>query len=239
MISTFIKILKKASLKRHLRQVKRYMTAGNSHFLEGFKLDLNNPEQQKKYLTVGEDTTLACAVIFESPSGEVSIGNNTFIGTSNLICHTKIEVGDNVFIAWGCYLYDHDSHSIDYREREKDILQQLDDYRSGRNFIVNKNWNVVNSRPIKVCSNAWIGMHSIVLKGVTIGEGAVVGAGSVVTKDVPAWAIVGGNPARVLKYIPEELRKPKSTDQSPDAPKTTTRPTKPAKEFRYAAASLL
>lgn len=53
-------------------------------------------------------------------------------------------------------------------------------------FIAHKNWDVVNSKPITICNDAWIGMNCIILKGVTIGEGAIVGAGSVVTKDVPA-----------------------------------------------------
>lgn len=50
-------------------------------------------------------------------------------------------------------------------------------------------------------------MEAIILKGVTIGEGAIVGAGSVVTKDVAPWTVVGGNPARVIKEIPINLRK--------------------------------
>lgn len=58
--------------------------------------------------------------------------------------------------------------------------------RNGRNFIAHKNWDVVNSKPITICNDAWIGMNCIILKGVTIGEGAIVGAGSVVIKDVPA-----------------------------------------------------
>ena len=50
-------------------------------------------------------------------------------------------------------------------------------------------------------------MNCIILKGVTIGEGAIVGAGSVGTKDVPDWTVAGGNPAKVIKVLPENLRK--------------------------------
>jgi len=207
MLSLLKRSLKKIAFDAHLRSVKQYITDGNAHFLEGFTLDLNKPNAQKKYLKVGGDTMLACSVIFESGEGEVTIGRGTYIGTSKIICRSRIEIEDNVFIAWGCYLYDHDSHSIDYRERQLDIIQQLADLKSGKNFIENKNWAVVNSKPIKICSNAWIGMHSIILKGVTVGEGAIIAAGSVVTKDVPAWTIAGGNPARVVKEIPQELRK--------------------------------
>ncbi|WP_305037027.1 acyltransferase [Pedobacter sp. SYP-B3415] len=190
-----------------LKLASHYGVIGNAHLLSSFKLSLQNPLQNKKYLRVGDDTVLDCKVTFESTGGELIIGNRTYIGNSHLIVRNRVEIEDDVFIAWGCYVYDHDSHSLDYRDRQQDISQQLDDLRNGRNFIANKNWDVVNSKPIKICSHAWIGMHAIILKGVTIGEGAIVGAASVVTKDVAPWTVVGGNPAKLIKEIPEELRK--------------------------------
>lgn len=57
------------------------------------------------------------------------------------------------------------------------------------------------SRPIRLCGNVWIGAGAIVLPGVTVGEDAIVGAGAVVTKDVPPGAVVGGNPARLIKFL--------------------------------------
>src|SRR5215469_8630971 len=140
MVSFFIRQLKNYAFNSHLKAVRPFIKTGNAHFRPGFKLQLNDPTDDKIYLTVGDDTMLECNIVFESPAGEVVIGNNTYIGTSNIICRSKIEIGDNVFIAWGGYLYDHDSHSIDYRERENDIVQQLKDFRSGNNFIANKNW---------------------------------------------------------------------------------------------------
>jgi len=182
------------------------MKKGNSHFLNGFNISFYNLANDKIYLKIGDDSILACNIIFESKGGEIIIGDRSFIGASSLICREKIEVQNNVFIAWGCWIYDHDSHSIDFRERQNDIHQQLIDLRSGKNFIENKNWDVVNSKPIVIQSNAWIGMNCIILKGVTIGEGAIVGAGSVVTKDVLPWTIVAGNPAKLIREIPIELR---------------------------------
>ena len=144
---------------------------------------------------------LDCQVNFESAEGEVVIGNRVYIGSSTIISRSRVEFGDNIFVAWGTYFYDHDSHPVDHLERRKDIMQQLQDFRGGRDFRLNKNWEHVNSKPIRVCSDAWIGMNCIILKGVTIGEGAIVAAGSVVTKDVSPWTIVAGNPAVVVKQL--------------------------------------
>jgi galactoside O-acetyltransferase len=207
MVTKIISFWRKYRLKKNLKKIRKHIQVGNSHFFEMFSINLTNPLKDKKYVKIGNDTILDCTISFESSMGEVIIGNNVFIGRSNLICRSKIEIEDNVFMAWGTFLYDHNSHSIDYKEREKDISQQLIDYRCGNFFTENKNWDVVDSKPIKICSNAWIGMNCIILKGVTIGEGAIVGAGSVVTKDVPAWTVVGGNPAVVIKYLEGDLKK--------------------------------
>ena len=72
-------------------------------------------------------------------------------------------------------------------------------------FEGRQNWDGVESRAIKIGNHSWIGMHSIVLKGVQIGEGAIIAAGSVVTRDVPAWSVVAGNPAKPVKDLPREF----------------------------------
>ena len=61
--------------------------------------------------------------------------------------------------------------------------------------------------PVRIKKSAWLGLHSIVLGGVTIGEGAVIAAGAVVTKDVPDFALAGGVPAKVIKFLPKPPNK--------------------------------
>ncbi|MCX2432361.1 acyltransferase [Pedobacter sp. GR22-10] len=207
MFDKILSYFKQLKYKAHLKSVMSFIEIGSSHLLENFKLRITNPIANKKYVTIGQGSILNCEIIFETEQGNVQVGNNSYIGNTTIICRSNVVFEDNIFVAWGGYFYDHDSHSLDYKERRKDIATQLHDYRAGRNFIENKNWNVVNSKPIRICSDAWIGMNCIILKGVTIGEGAIVGAGSIVTKDVEPWTIVGGNPARKLKDIPQELRK--------------------------------
>jgi acetyltransferase-like isoleucine patch superfamily enzyme len=149
-------------------------------------------------LTVGKDTTVEGLIFFENHNASVSIGERTFIGGgSKLVAAESVTVGDDVLISWGVTIVDHNSHSIRFSERSKDVL----DWREGR-----KDWSNVKTGPAVIGDKAWLGFNVIVLKGVTVGEGAIVGAGSVVTKDVAPWTIVGGNPARLIREIPEDER---------------------------------
>lgn len=200
--------IKKRLKKRRLKKFENHFEVGdNSILLDGFNLSIRFPESGKKYLKVGDDSMLSCKIVFESSEGHVTMGDRVFIGNSTIICRSDITFGNDIFVAWGTYFYDHDSHSLDYKERRKDLARQIEDYKAGRNFIASKNWEAVNSNPIKIDDDAWIGMNCIILKGVTIGKGAIVGAGSVVTHDVPDWTVVAGNPAKIIKEIPFELRK--------------------------------
>lgn len=189
-------------IKNHQRKkaIKRFTLIGKSSIDRGINLRMDVPKN-KYYLIVGENSIVSGNFIFESPGGNVKIGNHSYIGGGTFISRTSIEIGDNVTIAWGGTFYDHDSHSLDYMKRRKDIDDELNDIRNGRCFIANKDWSDVAAKPIRICNDAWIGMNVIILKGVTIGEGAIVGAGSVVTKDVPAWSVAAGNPAKVVKML--------------------------------------
>lgn len=196
-----VNLLKNYLYRKRVKAAKVYMTIDDTVvFTHTFSLRQDIVSSQKR-LTIGKDCIIGGQFIFESSIGNITIGEHSFIGGSTFISRSSIIIGSNVTIAWGCTIYDHDSHSLNHMERRKDISDELDDIRNRRNFIAHKNWDVVNSKPITICDDAWIGMNCIILKGVTIGEGAIVGAGSVVTKDVPAWTVVAGNPAKVVKTL--------------------------------------
>jgi len=166
------------------------------------KYDFIVTPEERIYVTIGEKGLIGACFIFETTQGNVKIGNNVHIGGATFICRTSINIEDDVTMAWGITLYDHNSHSIYWEERKNDNHQCYEDYLNyNGNNIVNKDWSNVVSKPIHICSKAWIGFGVTILKGVTIGEGAVVGAKSIVTKDVPAWTIVAGNPARVIRTL--------------------------------------
>lgn len=141
---------------------------------------------------VGEKSIIEARIVFEREGAIVRIGDRSFIGGSSIYCATKIEIGNDVLISFGVSIADHDSHSTIFDHRKNDVLLWYD----GK-----KDWTNVRSRPVVIGDRVWIGMHSIILEGVTIGEGSVIGAGSVVTNDVAPYTIVAGNPARKIRKI--------------------------------------
>jgi acetyltransferase-like isoleucine patch superfamily enzyme len=145
-------------------------------------------------IMIGNDCLIHGELVTEIDASKIKIGNNVFIGGATLIdCIVSVTIEDDVLVSYQCIIADSDNHNVDYFIRRVD----LSDWRRGYH-----DWSKTLSAPIKICKGAWIGARSIILKGVTIGEAAVVGAGSVVTKDVPPWTVVAGNPARVIRKIP-------------------------------------
>lgn len=150
-------------------------------------------------LEIGEGSIVEGSVVSERDGACIIIGKNTFIGGSLIASATKIEIGDDVLISWGCNIVDHNSHPIGWQQRKNDVR----DWYMGS---AHKDWSHVLMKPVRIGDKAWLGLRVIILKGVEIGEGAVVAAGSVVTKDVPSWTIAAGNPAKVIREIPIEER---------------------------------
>jgi acetyltransferase-like isoleucine patch superfamily enzyme len=141
-------------------------------------------------LRIGSDCIIHSVFAFDREGAHISIGDRCYIGKSLLVSGENIEIRDDVTISWGVTIVDHDSHSTLWSERQQDILNW------GQGI---KSWTGITRRKVLIDSRAWIGFNVIILKGVTVGADAVVGAGSVVTHDVPANSIVAGNPARVLR----------------------------------------
>lgn len=188
--------------KKERRAITPYVDLHpNSYYGDSFHVDLRNPKNGNTYLKTGEHCVLDGSYVFETSGGRIEIGDRVHIGASTLISINEIKIDDDVTIAWNCLIYDHNSHSVDWKQRCLDTEREYRCYLNNKPLIADKDWRCVKSAPIHICKKAWIGTGVIILKGVTIGEGAVVGAGSVVTKNVPAWCVVAGNPAQVVKRI--------------------------------------
>lgn len=115
----------------------------------------------------------------------LQIGDDVGISGSSISVSKKVTIGNYVMIGSGCLILDNDAHPLDPESR--------------------KMGESPKAAPILIQDHVFIGARSIVLKGVSIGEAAVVGAGSVVTRDVPAYAICAGNPARIVGDVRRNL----------------------------------
>lgn len=112
------------------------------------------------------------------PGACLTIGERVGISGASISCSQSIVIGDRVLIGTGCLICDHDAHPIHPDKRE--------------------DGDSIRCKPVVVEDDVFIGARSIVLKGVRLGRGCVVGAGSVVARDVPEFAVVAGNPTKVI-----------------------------------------
>jgi len=149
-----------------------------------------NNNQDRRAIRIGENSRLLCRLETMGHGGDISIGSYCFVGENTHIwSSSSVTIGDRVLISHDVNIHDTDSHALSAKLRHKHFT---DMFATGHPRILEG----VASRPIIIGDDAWIGFGATVLKGVTIGQGAVIGARSVVTKDVPAFTIVVGNPAR-------------------------------------------
>lgn len=131
--------------------------------------------------------------------GMLALGDYSFVGRARIFAAHKVEIGKNVLISDNVIILDSDLHSISASRRLEEALRWS-------NGIFPDVYDGILGESVFIADHVWIGANSVILKGVTIGEGAIVGAGSVVTKDVPPYTIVAGNPARVIREIPIDER---------------------------------
>lgn len=144
---------------------------------------------------IGADCLIQGALVLERPESIIRIGHRSSIGGGTILdCAQLIEIGDDTMISYQCLLADSDNHSIYAEERRDDVVRWKNERRH--------DWSRVEMRPIVIGSRCWIGARALILKGVRIGDGAIVGAGSVVTREVPPWSVVAGNPARIVRTVP-------------------------------------
>ena len=121
--------------------------------------------------------------LWVGPGARLHVGHRVGLSNSTIVCQRSVSVEDGVFLGGGCQVYDTDFHSLLAAVRA----------RPGNPGV--------RTAPIVIGRGAFVGGHSIVLKGVTIGEEAVVGAGSVVRADVPGHQVWAGNPAVYLRDL--------------------------------------
>ncbi len=129
------------------------------------------------------------------PRGRVRLGECALVTAVRIVCDAEIEIGDYALLSWNVVLMDSYRVPFDPAERRRALREAAE--RSCR--LEGR----ATPRPIRIGRNVWIGFDACVLPGITIGEGSIVGARSVVVDDVAPFTIVAGNPARVVRRLDE------------------------------------
>jgi maltose O-acetyltransferase len=149
----------------------------------------------RENLRIGEYCHIAGQLCINRSGGRLSIGSYCFVGPESRIwVIDEIEIGNFVLISHLVDIHDSDSHPLEAGIRRQDPIELFEGKRP-------LHFEHVTSAPVRIEDDVWIGFKSTILKGVTIGRGAVIAAASVVTKDVEPFTLVAGNPARVVRTL--------------------------------------
>jgi acetyltransferase-like isoleucine patch superfamily enzyme len=144
-------------------------------------------------LSVGRGASvLDLTVLDVGPRGHVIVGDFALLNAARIICDAEVTIGDFALVGWGVVLMD--TYRVPFEATERRKLLHALPRRASRRLP-----NTGEALPVHIGRGAWIGFGASILPGVTVGEGAIVGARAVVVDDVPARAVVAGNPARVVR----------------------------------------
>ena len=190
----FGKLLRQTNQYRRKKKFDRIVRAANSSKIYNGAVIINR-HQNPDLIHIGAHTHVKGELQLLAQGGCIKIGDYCYIGEQTRIwsCE-KIVIGNRVLIAHNVNIHDNISHPINSSDRHRDYKRIL-----GLN---KESPQLFNLHPdgVEIKDDAWIGFNASILKGVTVGKGAIIGAGSVVTEDVPDLAVVVGNPAKIIKY---------------------------------------
>lgn len=154
---------------------------------------IENFRSERSAISIGSHSRIRGQLVKLGHGGLIKIGNSCFVGENSRVWSgVEITIGDRVLISHDVNIHDTISHSLSAASRHRHV-EQIFAEGHPRSFE-----DLPPQAPILIEDDVWIGFSSTILKGVTIGRGAVVGAASVVTKSVEPFTVVAGNPARVI-----------------------------------------
>lgn len=125
-------------------------------------------------------------IVTRTEEARIHIGSRVGISGATIYAREYIEIGDDTNIGGNVKILDNDFHPLDEEERRLDIKEKI------------------GVRPVKIGKDCFIGCNALILKGTELGDGCVVGAGSVVSGKFEARSVIAGNPARVIRKLGEE-----------------------------------
>lgn len=146
-------------------------------------------------INIGAYTHIRGELLTFGHGGKIDIGEYCYVGEGSHIWSARqIFIGDRVLISHNVNIFDNSTHPVSAKKRHEQFRQII---ISGQPKAID-----LGEKPVMIANDVLIGCMSVILAGVNIGEGAIIGAGSVVTRDVPPYTIVAGNPAHIIREIP-------------------------------------
>ncbi len=189
---------KRLKAKYLCHRLNTHATQIFSQHEEAFKMDSSAPSNDKLLHLVDKVSKDRQEILKEMLE---QVGSSCVIESPfNCDYGSNITLGNNVYMNFGCVILDCAKVIIG-----NDVYfgPNVQVYTAGHPLdpAVRKNWGPEFAKPITIKDDVWIGGNAIIVPGVTIGNGSVIGAGSVVTKDVPPFTVVAGNPAKVIRRL--------------------------------------
>jgi acetyltransferase-like isoleucine patch superfamily enzyme len=183
--------------------IQRAVGRATCHLQAGAVLGINarirNIRGDADRIVVGERSHILGELMTFAHGGQIKIGAWCYVGEGSRIWSARsIEIGDRVLISHSTNVFDSLTHPLGVAARHAQVRAIL---TSGHPQDI-----ALDENPVRICDDAWIGAGAMLLRGVTVGQGAVVAAGAVVTKDVPAFSIVAGNPAVLVRELRSDER---------------------------------
>jgi acetyltransferase-like isoleucine patch superfamily enzyme len=179
--------------KMYKRDFQNSFTGNDVLFLP--TAEIHNMQADTSKIVIGEGSQIAGTLLITPFGGSITIGEYCYLGDHSRIWSAdQIEIGKHVLISHNVNVMDTNAHETCANERAESYKKQV---KEGYPKLKGH----VKTAKVKIGDFVWIGFNAIILKGVTIGDGAIVAAGSVVTNDVAAFTLVAGNPARFIKTL--------------------------------------
>lgn len=195
----FIKKLDLLAIFKHLENEANLENCNKQVTNHGAKFyseaSVFNPQNNASKIVIEYGTQILGTLSLFKFGGQIHIGKSCFIGgQTRILSGENINIGNYVLISHNVNITDSTAHELDAEERAYRFVDLINNgYWSDKGSII--------TSPIIIEDYVWINFNTTILKGVHIGEGAIIGANSVVTKNVPPYTLVGGNPAKILKFL--------------------------------------
>ena len=160
---------------------------------------VHNPTGDPGRIRLGRHALILGDLVVHDYGGRIEIGDYSYVGMNTRVFSGElVKIGRFALIAHNVTITDTNAHELSALERAEFFLRTEIQHQS---FLKTS----IKTAPVEIGDHAWLNFDVGVLRGVTIGEGAIIGAGSLVTKDIPPYVLAVGNPARLIRQLPRDL----------------------------------